>query len=75
MTTVSTIGVTMDCPDPNVAATFGETFLNYSRRPTTPDSPYVTIERPDGSDGIALVTFSESRSRRRPRPAYTSTCS
>ena len=66
MITVSTIGVTMDCPDPDVAATFWETFLNYRRRPTSPDSPYVTIERPDGSDGIALVTF-----QRVPEPKAT----
>ena len=57
MTTVSAIGVTMDCADPEVAATFWETFLNYTRRPTRADSPYVTVERPDGSDGLALVTF------------------
>ena len=57
MTTISAIGVTMDCPDPEVAATFWETFLNYSRRPTGANSPYVTVERPDGSDGLALVTF------------------
>ena len=31
--------------------------MNYSRRPTTLGSPYVTIERPEGSNGIALVTF------------------
>ncbi len=57
MTTVSAIGVTMDCPDPEVAATFWETFLDYRRRPARADSPYVTVERPDGSDGLALVTF------------------
>src|SRR5688572_27609532 len=57
MSTVSAIGVTMDCPDPEVAATFWETFLDYRRRPARADSPYVTVERPDGSDGLALVTF------------------
>jgi hypothetical protein len=57
MTEVPTIGVTMDCPDPELAATFWETFLHYRRRPTRPDSPYVTIERPEPGDGLALVTF------------------
>ena len=57
MTTIATIGVTMDCPDPDLAAAFWETFLGYRRRPSRPDSPYVTLERPEGSDGIALVTF------------------
>jgi hypothetical protein len=66
MTTVSRIGVTIDCPDPDVAATFWETFLAYRRRPASPHSPYVTIERPDGSDGIELVTF-----QRVPEPKTT----
>jgi hypothetical protein len=57
MTEIPTIGVTVDCPDPELAATFWETFLQYRRRPSRPDSPYVTIERPDGSDGLAQVTF------------------
>lgn len=39
MNEVPTIGVTMDCPDPELAATFWETFLQYRRRPTRPDSP------------------------------------
>jgi hypothetical protein len=66
MTTISTIAVTMDCPDPELAATFWETFLNYRRRPSKPDQPYVTIERPEGSDGLALVTF-----QRVPEPKTT----
>jgi hypothetical protein len=66
MTTISTIGVTMDCPDPELAATFWETFLNYRRRPSRPDQPYVTIERPGSSDGLALVTF-----QRVPEPKTT----
>jgi hypothetical protein len=66
MTEVRTIGVTVDCPDPDLAATFWETFLHYSRRPASPDSRYVTIERPDGSDGLASVTF-----QRVPEPKTT----
>lgn len=66
MTTIATIGVTMDCPDPDLAATFWETFLNYRRRASQPDSPYVTLERPEGSDGLAVVTF-----QRVPEPKTT----
>jgi hypothetical protein len=66
MNTISAIGVTMDCPDPEVAATFWETFLNYRRRPSKPDQPYVTIERPQTSDGLAHVTF-----QRVPEPKTT----
>jgi hypothetical protein len=63
---MATIGITMDCPEPDVAATFWETFLGYRRRPAGPDSPYVTIERPEGGDGLALVTF-----QRVPEPKTT----
>ena len=66
MTEILTIGVTMDCPDPDVAATFWETFLNYRRRPTRPDSPYVTIERPTAATGSHFVTF-----QRVPEPKTT----
>ena len=47
MTEVPMIGITMDCPNPELAATFWETFLHYRRRPTSAGSPYVTIERPE----------------------------
>lgn len=51
------IGVTIDCPDPDRSATFWERFLGYERRPAEPDSPYITIERPEGGDGLSHVTF------------------
>jgi hypothetical protein len=51
------IGVTMDCPDPDAAAKFWEAFLPYRRRPSQPDSPYVTLERSEDGDGPPLVTF------------------
>ena len=56
----------MDCPDPDVAATFWETFLGYRRRPSKPDQPYVTLERPPDSDGPAVVAF-----QRVPEPKTT----
>ena len=51
------IGVTIDCPDPDLVAAFWERFLGYRRRPSQPDSPYVTIERPENADGLSHVTF------------------
>lgn len=51
------IGVTIDCPDPDLVASFWERFLGYQRRPTGPDSPYITIERPENGDGLSHVTF------------------
>jgi len=51
------IGVTIDCPDPDLVASFWEQFLGYRRRPSDRSSPYVTIERPEGSDGLSHLTF------------------
>jgi hypothetical protein len=51
------IAVTIDCPDPDVVASFWERFLGYRRRPSDSGGPYVTIERPEGSDGLSHVTF------------------
>lgn len=51
------IGVTIDCPDPDLVARFWEQFLGYKRRPSRPDSPYITLERPAGNEGLAYVTF------------------
>ena len=51
------IGLTIDCPNPDELAQFWERFLGYRRRPSGADSPYVTIERPDGVDGPPHITF------------------
>ena len=51
------IGVTIDCPDPDLVASFWKRFLGYERRPGNPDSPYVTIERPTSADGLSHITF------------------
>ena len=51
------IGVTVDCPDPDLVAAFWEEFLGYQRRSGNPDSPYVTVERPAGADGLSHITF------------------
>jgi Glyoxalase-like domain len=51
------LGVTIDCPDPDVVARFWERFLGYHRRAGSPDGPYVTIERPDDSNGLSHITF------------------
>lgn len=51
------IGITIDCPDPDLVAGFWEQFLGYKRRPGSPDSPYVTIERPADTDGLSHITF------------------
>ena len=51
------IGVTIDCPDPDLAASFWERFLGYRCRPSSPGSAYVTIDRPTDADGLSHVTF------------------
>ena len=51
------IGVTLDCPDPEVVAVFWEKFLGYQRRPGKSGGPYVTLERPEGGSGPAQVAF------------------
>ena len=51
------IGITIDCPDPDLLAAFWEQFLGYARRPDRGDGPYVTIDRPDGTDGPPHITF------------------
>jgi hypothetical protein len=51
------IGITIDCPDPDHLAAFWEQFLGYARRPNRGGGPYVTIDRPDGTDGPPHVTF------------------
>jgi predicted enzyme related to lactoylglutathione lyase len=51
------IGITIDCPDPESVATFWETFLGYTRRPHEPDATYITIDRPEGVNGLSHVTF------------------
>ena len=42
------IGITIDCPDPDLLAAFWERFLGYVRRPDRGDGTYVTIDRPPG---------------------------
>lgn len=51
------IGITIDCPDPGLLATFWEKFLGYVRRPGATSGPYITIDRRDGADGPPHVTF------------------
>ncbi len=51
------IGITIDCPDPDQLAAFWEKFLGYVRRPDRGGGPYVTIDRPDGTDGPPHLTF------------------
>ncbi len=51
------IGLTIDCPDPDLLARFWEQFLGYRRRPAAESSPYVTVERPDGVEGPPHITF------------------
>ena len=53
----TTIGITIDCPDPDQLAAFWEQFLGYVRRPGTPGGPYVTIDKPEGADGPPHLTF------------------
>jgi hypothetical protein len=60
------IGVTIDCADPASLADFWERFLGYGRRPGRADGPYVTVDRPDGSDGLSHITF-----QRVPEPKTT----
>ena len=50
------IGITVDCPDPDRLADFWERFLGYVRRPGG-GGPYVTIDRPGGTDGPPHLTF------------------
>ena len=51
------IGLTIDCPDPDLVAHFWQRFLGYERRAGNPESPYITIERPLDSDGLTHITF------------------
>jgi hypothetical protein len=51
------IGITIDCHDPHQLATFWEQFLGYVRRPDGGGGPYVTIDRPSGTDGPPHLTF------------------
>ena len=51
------IGLTIDCPDPDLLAQFWERCIGYRRRPAAEGSPYVTVERPDGLDGPPHLTF------------------
>jgi hypothetical protein len=60
------IGITIDCPDPDKLAAFWERFLGYVRRPDSGSGPYVTIDRPGGSDGPPHLTF-----QRVPEPKTT----
>jgi hypothetical protein len=53
------IGITIDCPDPDQLAAFWERFLGYVRRPGPAGGPYVTIDRPDGTDGPPHLTFQQ----------------
>ena len=51
------IGVTLDCPDPEVVAVFWKKFLGYERRPGKTGGPYVTLDKPEGGSGPAQVAF------------------
>lgn len=53
------IGITIDCADADSLAAFWERVIGYRRRPGPDDSPYVTIERPDGVPGPPHLTFQE----------------
>ena len=57
MPTTSRIGITIDCPNPEALAPFWERFLGYVRRPAQSEGPYVTIDRPEGTDGPPHLTF------------------
>lgn len=57
MNEVPTIGVTNRLSEPGVGGHVLGDVPALPPSPTRPDSPYVTIERPDGSDGLAHVTF------------------
>ncbi|WP_026189352.1 VOC family protein [Salinispora mooreana] len=51
------IGVTIDCPDPDLGATFWERFLGYQRRPHSEGSTYVTVDCPENVAGPPHLTF------------------
>ena len=51
------IGITIDCPEPEELAAFWERFLGYVRRPTESPGPYVTIDRPQGTEGPPHLVF------------------
>lgn len=53
------IGITIDCPDPDLAAAFWEQFLGYRRRAHPAGSTYVTIECPDYVVGPPHITFQQ----------------
>ena len=58
MTTPNQIGITIDCHDASLLASFWESCLGYTRRPATSGGPYVTLERgAGGPDGPPLITF------------------
>jgi len=51
------IGLTIDCPDPDMLARFWEESIGYRRRPGGEGGPYVTVERPGDVDGPPHLTF------------------
>ena len=54
------IGITIDCPDPEVVARFWQEFLGYERRAGQPhevSGQYVTLYKPAGVPGLHHVTF------------------
>jgi len=52
------VGITVECDDAARLAEFWEHVLGYTRRPSAPGSPYVTIDRgDDGPDGPPFLTF------------------
>lgn len=55
------IGITIDCLDPEQLGAFWERFLGYERRPNDAGGRYVTIDRPDGAEGPPHLTFQRVR--------------
>jgi hypothetical protein len=49
--------LTIDCPDPQVAADFWRPFLGYQQRPAAADGQYVVLDRPEGTAGPVSVAF------------------
>lgn len=57
MTRPLRVGITIDCPDPDLLAAFWERFLGYERRAGGTGGPYVTLERTGDVPGPPHVTF------------------
>lgn len=49
------VEVCIDCPDPEVLASFWSAALGYERRDPESRGPYVTLHPPPGGSGIPIV--------------------